>query len=361
MRLEKDRRMFDLEAMRSISKQLFSHRIEQVYGPAGSTALRRLLEAVNRTHKEIPFENMTRGLTVIAPLDPATDPIELEGGIEVMPGDLAVRFRGTGTVQALPGGRLRFWPTLIDEFTELWRDSVIYHFHGGDYFVIEGALAEVPNPTGFPSVFGLPTFVELEAALGFYANQLVRYSTCKILRTCWHGNGRILLKNKPEEVMRESLTQYLRSTLRNQEIVEVREEQNMDESKPVDIKVTWSLSNRMAIIEIKWLGSSVNSKGTRVSTVYTESRALEGALQLANYLEDNRERSPLHVTKGYLVVFDARRRGLGSRNIVDSLSDANAEYYADLEIAYDPQYETRRSDFASPSRFFMAVRNLNAG
>lgn len=352
--------MFDLEVMRSIAQRLFSNRIEQVYGPAGSTALHRLLEAVNMTHREIPFENMTEGVTIIAPLDPATDPIPLQGGIEVGPGDLAGRFRGAGTVQALPDGRLRFWPTSIDDFSELCRVAVIYHFRGGDFFVIEGALAEVPNPTGFPSVFGVPTFVELEAALGYYANALARYSTCKILRTCWHDSGRILLKNKPEEIMRESLTQYLRSTLRDQELVEVREEQNMDESKPVDIKVTWSLSNRLAIIEIKWLGYSVNGNGTQVSTMYGEARAREGALQLANYLEDNRERSPMHVTKGYLVVFDARRRGLGSRTIVDTLSDAEGEYYANVEIAYDPQYETRRSDFASPSRFFMATRSLNA-
>jgi hypothetical protein len=153
--------------------------------------------------------------------------------------------------------------------------------------------------------------------------------------------------------MRESLAQHLRSSLRDHGIFEVREEQNVDESHPVDIKVTWSFTNNLALIEIKWLGQSVNAMGDGMGTRYGESRAREGAKQLADYLDGNLQRAPLHQTRGYLIVFDARREGL---SFPPSITLAEARAYWDRDIEYDPRYDVTRmvrNDFAPPLRFYL--------
>ena len=199
----------------------------------------------------------------------------------------------------------------------------------------------------------MPTFFDLDRALRHYANGLARYSTCHILRAIWVDDKRLVLVNKPEQIMRRSLAQFLRCTLRDHELVEIREEQNVDETHPVNIKVTWSFSNRIAIIEIKWMGDSVHIGGLRLSTNYRDQRARDGAFQLAEYLENNRQHAPMHVTRGYLVVYDARRRGLHKRPVKQYLSRGNAIYYVDREIQFDPRYELIRDDFAPPVRIYL--------
>jgi hypothetical protein len=57
------------------------------------------------------------------------------------------------------------------------------------------------------------------------------------------------------------------------------------------------------------------------------------------------------VTRGYLVVFDARRRGLTGVGSVISAEDAL--YYANQEIVFDVKRETERSDFHAPIRFYL--------
>jgi hypothetical protein len=351
--------VIDTDIMRSIAQDIFASRIERIYGAAGNRALRELLRAVNLTHRQVPYEIMRGGVTIIAPLIPDADLIVEPGSADVFPTELSSRFTGSATIQVLQSGKLRLWAGNPTDLTELAGSAVIYRYDRGDYFYLNDALVEVPNPTPFPSVFGIPTFIDLENALAYYSNALARHSTCQILQEVWLDAGRVFLVNRPEVIMRKSLAQFLRSTLRNHELIEVREEQNVDESKPVDIKVTWSLSNRIAIIEIKWMGKSVNRSRTAVSTTYLEPRAREGALQLANYLEENLQRAPLHVTIGYLVVFDARRNGVGS-DLSVQLSVADADHYAALEVHYDPEFDKVRADFAHPARIFMAAKNLNA-
>ncbi len=146
--------------------------------------------------------------------------------------------------------------------------------------------------------------------------------------------------------MRRSLTHFLKATLRD---AETRPEQNVDESHPIDIKVTWGLSNRIALIEIKWLGTPKYPDG-HLGKTYTDSRARDGAQQLSDYLDANRASVPTHVSKGYLVVLDARRANLRPETI--SLSLSQRLHYRDREIKYNPAFHQLRDDFAPPIRMF---------
>jgi hypothetical protein len=156
----------------------------------------------------------------------------------------------------------------------------------------------------------------------------------------------MFFRSKPERKMRQSLTQYLKIRLRGN--IEVRPEQVVDESHPVDIKVTWFLSNRLALIEIKWLGKSRNARS--LTTSYSIGRARKGARQLADYIDGNASQAPIHVSRGYLVVIDGRRYGLNIN--VASVNHKRGMYYANSEISYNPKFHKLRPDFEEPIRMF---------
>src|SRR5260370_3710806 len=87
--------------------------------------------------------------------------------------------------------------------------------------------------------------------------------------------------------------------------VEASPEQFVNESHAADIKITWFMSNRLAFIEIKWLGAAKTS-ATKL-TRYSEGRARTGAKQLADYLNGNAIPAPQHQTRAYLIELDRRR------------------------------------------------------
>ena len=123
----------------------------------------------------------------------------------------------------------------------------------------------------------------------------------------------------------------------------------MGVSYPVDMKVTFNFSNRLALIEIKWLGSSIKPNGKLVS--HFDSRARSGAKQLADYLVKNRKQAPTHITRGYLVVFDGRRRRI--KKHPKSIDNEDGGHYRHREIKFDPKYDEELDDFETPIRMFM--------
>jgi hypothetical protein len=208
--------------------------------------------------------------------------------------------------------------------------------------------APVINPfEGYASIFTFPTFDELKLALYGYRDKLARRTSCRILEQVWRGQKRIIFRAGPEPTMRNSLTQFLKACLRGD--VEVRPEQNVDESHPVDIKVTWFMSNRLALIEIKWLGASTKTASTLVR--YSGSRARSGAKQLADYLDGNAIQAPRQETRGYLVIFDGRRAKI--KPSTRRVNRAQGFRYEHSEIVFSPRYHERRSDFEIPIRMFM--------
>ena len=214
-------------------------------------------------------------------------------------------------------------------------------------------LKQIPGSTSY---FAVQTFKMLEEALEYYRVNVAEQSNCVILREAWFDENRVFLTNSPEAKLRDSLVSFLKQSMRN---AEVRPEQNVDTSHPVDIKISWSLANRIALIEIKWLGKSLPSDRSHFTQDYFRGRAQDGAKQLSEYLDSNRMQSPNFVTKGYLVVFDARRKQctLQTQNI----DMERGLHYKVKEIVYVPDYSTIRKDFAEPIRFFLEPKFLING
>lgn len=158
--------------------------------------------------------------------------------------------------------------------------------------------------------------------------------------------------------MRDSLAQALDLLLRD---VSIKPEHNTDETKPVDIKVNWFASGATALIEVKWMGkATAKSRNPGPAPTYTEygvSRAQEGADQLADYMDREVRFSGATAPRGYLVVFDARRKG--TQGADNPLPAADALAFENDVITFNPDYSRLRTDFAEPVRFFMRPRSSN--
>jgi hypothetical protein len=352
---------FDVEVMREIVNDVFAPDIVRRHGPVGATRLRELLTALRRVYRFRSAERFGAGLTVVARLRDSALAFGGQTGQAIKATEVASVLPDGGTLQVLPNGALLAWTlTLRDaELQDLSAEAVVYRWRtGGEAFAIEQGFKTILNPNGYPSALAPPSFFLLADALTDYDVHMARHSTCYILQEAWHDQRRLLLVNKPEKIMRRSLAQHLRNTLRDH--AEVREEQNVTETKPIDIKVTWSLGSHLSLIEIKWLGRSVNAAGDALAVGYSSpSRPREGAKQLADYLAENAQRVPTHDNEGHLIVFDARRKRT-SRLPLGEIRAADARAYAGDVIDYDPQYDTLREDFQTPRRLWLEPKLLTS-
>lgn len=344
----------DLEAMRQIAEEMYFPHVRRHFGAAGVEALRLLVSAVRRVYRDIDPALRSDDLYVMTRPFGQLVTTHLRSPIHTVAASQAIQHQLNGgcIVEVLASNRLQVYKKTTDPIA-LSREAIVYHYCdraervliGGETFTIRN-----PSPAAMASIFARPTFSTLDAALTRYASEVVSKTVCFILNHqvdgIWADVNRLFLRAKPEAVMRRSLHQHLRNAFPD---AEVRPEQIVDESHPVDIKITWADTTHRAIIEIKWLGDSVDSAG-RPTTKYRDARANEGAQQLSEYLDGDAETAARLRTRGYLVIFDARRRGLTEgQTEIDVMAGL---YYRDEEILYDPDYHATRTDFAKPLRMF---------
>lgn len=342
--------MLDLDVMKQVIQDLYASMVAQQHGNEGATTFRKLLESLHQIYRHVEPETIADRFVVFKTLDASARPLPITDAIRAQRVDsLAQDIVGPAVIQVLDNDEMLVWRRKNVQPKDLADQAVVYEYHDrSEYFFAKSERRQVPRPSGaHASAFAIPTFSDLRTALDYYRTKLARVSTCKILNQAWSDESRLFFAAKPERLMRDSLNQFLHSTLRN---AEVRPEQAVDESHPVDIKVTWIFNNRLALIEIKWLGDSKGTDGN-ISTSYTPSRANDGAQQLAEYLDWNRERAPNHITRGYLVIFDARRRGLNKNSTKISRSDGM--HYEVSEISFAPEFHRSRNDFDQPVRMFI--------
>ena len=327
------------------------------------------VSAVSATVQDDSGGRFKRLLTVIRTLYRAIEPSSVPGSITVfgttttktqaLPGS----FRTLGSIEevrprlsnhlcleVMESGAVREWNVqkLLDLST-LSTNAIVYSYQAGaETFWANRQRIPVHNVyPGEHSLFQLPVYQRLEQALTEYKEPVVRLSECEILANIWFDDLRMFLKPKPESTMRKSLTRFLRWQLRAD--AEVMPEQNVDETHPIDIRVTFNFHNRVALLEIKWMGYSKNTSGAP-TTQYGPARANSGASQLAGYLDRFQESLPNRISRGYLVVFDCRRRGLSSDP--PRLSRREGFYFSNCEISYNPAFHLKRRDFAEPIRMF---------
>ncbi|NDV47911.1 hypothetical protein D0T49_12735 [Paludibacter sp. 221] len=229
-------------------------------------------------------------------------------------------------------------------------DFVYQYTPKREMFHTRTSICDLPKVPGTDSCFAVSTFKSLEEAMSHYKTSVVRFADCLHIKTALHSEERIFFKPHPEHLLRDSMVYFLKARLRG-EGLEVRPEQAVDTSHPVDVKVTWGFTNHIALIEIKWLGKSLNNDTLTFTSNYTDSRARDGATQLAEYLDANAIQVPNHNTIGYLVVFDLRRKS--TKIDTTQITQADGYWYEDKEITYNPQYHITRKDFAPPTRMFI--------
>lgn len=348
----------DSEKMREIVKRLYISHILSAYGEVGVIALKEVLDTLHRLFQFLEPELIKGSLLVFKVIEGKTLPLDLPAPKQfTAPQHLAQEIASdlvsnTSAVQILENGDLLLWRDLPLEKTKLSEAAIVYLYRDGtDTFVIKGNEHVIPNPSpAYSSVFSIPTFRILRDALEEYKRRWIKTSHCRIFASAWYGGEgglRLFFGSKPESTMRRSLAQFLDIHLRG--TAEVRPEQAVDETHPVDVKVTWMFTNRLALVEIKWLGKSINNEGD-ITAVFTDVRARSGAKQLADYLDSNYAETPLHQSRGYLVVIDGRRRGLNKAST--SINLQNGYWYSNKEIIYDPQFHLMRKDFEEPIRMF---------
>jgi hypothetical protein len=256
---------------------------------------------------------------------------------------------GVATIEVTDNG-LFLVATDVD-WAALSNDALIYRFDGRDYLVFDGEPWEIKNSTSFPSRWRVKTFLELSESLEHYQTAVSPTCRCPFLESVWYDSDRRwILKNKPEETFQRSVEQHLINGLRLGR-VEIRREQPIQATKPPDIKVTWSEKNRLAFVEVKWMGASAHATEARISWAPDEREANKGAKQLADYLALNAAEAPEQQAMGFLVVFDARREGL--EFATTTLTRADAMHYAARDVVFDPDYSAIRHDFAPPVRCFL--------
>lgn len=229
-------------------------------------------------------------------------------------------------------------------------DFIYQYTHQNEMFQTLTTTCVLPKIPGSDSCFAISTFKELDEALFHYNTSVAKYAVCQYIKTAIHSDNRIFFKPHPEHFLRDSLVYFLSVRLRG-EGLEIRPEQNVDTSHPVDVKIIWGFTNHIALIEIKWLGKSLN-QSTLTFTEYSASRARDGAKQLANYLDANKRQVPNHTTMGYLAIFDLRRRNANENTTQINITDGL--WFQNQEIDYNPEYHKIRNDFAKPIRMFIS-------
>ena len=182
---------------------------------------------------------------------------------------------------------------------------------------------ETPSEGSF---FAVRTYNDLDEALINYRDNVAISCKGKSLSESMTPT-RLFFNPSPENKLQEALEEYLVYRLRN---CTVKREHNVDDSHPVDIIVTWQGTNHIALIEIKWIGKSLNERG-EMGVTYNEARANKGAAQLVGYIDNNKDSFPHHVTVGYLAVFDLRRKENNDPNAL-KISRVNADYFKEREI-----------------------------
>ncbi len=340
----------DPSFMIEIAEELYFHMVQKQHGPTGVDLLKDILKAIKTLYKYVDPDFSQGPIIVFKTINAEERPIAVESAIEVQEIGAACRDLGNiFTIQLLDSGHIYIWKDISPSIPNLAARAVVYKYaNGADYFYAKGEEKRVRKPSpNFGSAFAVPIFGTLESALEHYKARIVRHSCCPKLSEIWFDEKRIFLKPGPESRIRRSLDYFLTAALRD---AEVRPEQNVDETHPIDIKVTWGFSNRIALIEIKWLGTPKYPDG-RLGQMYTDARAREGAKQLSDYLDANRASAPIHISKGYLVILDARRASL--RPETTSLSLSQGLHYSDKEIQYNPAFHLLRDDFAPPLRLFV--------
>ncbi|SHJ75013.1 hypothetical protein SAMN02745163_02506 [Clostridium cavendishii DSM 21758] len=315
------------------------------------TNLRKLIRFLKEFYMKCPPEQIDNDFTVImSDYDFSKNGLDKNKFFDTRKIDLCSTIKFPCVIQIYKNGNIGIWNEQTIDLSQVdLNESISYELKDNEYIWIDNDknLVEA-SALNTRSYFSSPTYWDLDVALNNYYLNNAKKSVCSKVANSWTNSKRIRWKNAPESNLRDSLWEYLRATLRG--VSEIKREQNVNSENPIDIKVIWNFNFARALIEIKWLGVSVNEDETRKTSDYTNQRAVDGANQLCDYIDASKEENNELHFKGYLVVFDGRRRSV--RNLTENqISLADANYYLNKEIVNIPE---KFKDYkCSINRFFI--------
>lgn len=111
---------------------------------------------------------------------------------------------------------------------------------------------------------------------------------------------RNILVNKPEKYFRDNLLLFLNEHTQHKFI----KENELPSREELDLYT--EADGKNYLIEIKWLGRSINDDETGFSQPLTDYHAREGVVQALNYIKELIEKMNFTLHCGFLCVFDAR-------------------------------------------------------
>lgn len=280
----------------------------RIFGSSGVDAFCKIAEEIRRLYKNIDLNSVSGDILIFISVASVND--------SESKARESIRFEDL-TNQKIPNIVLEISDDCIyqrndlspNQVEQISVNAVVYRYSNKkEEFWGNG---ECKAPTRLDSValsqFNIPTFESIDEALQNYSRDNIKESTCYLFREVWHDSKRIHFKNKPESKMRDSLVNFLRARMGSD--YDIRPEVNVDESHPVDVQIQSILDpKKIVLIEIKWLGKSVDQGGDKISTEYTETRAHGGIKQLADYLDLQQQTSPSSILRGYCVIIDGRRK-----------------------------------------------------
>lgn len=301
------------------------------------TKLRLLIRFLKDFYTKCPPEQIYDEFTVIiSDEDLSIKGLDKEKFFDIRKVDIYSIIRFPCVIQVHSNGNIMLWNEQFVNFIEMnLIDSISYELNENEYIWIgkDRTLLEA-SALNTRSYFSTPTYWDLDEALNNYYINNAQKAICPKIFDSWTSSERIRWKSAPESNLRDSLWKYLRDTLRG--VSEIKREQNVNSENPIDIKITWNFNVARALIEIKWLGISVDETGRKKTSDYTNQRAVDGAQQLCDYIEASKEENNELCFKGYLVIFDGRRRNIRNLENNNILFD-DANYYSNKEIINIPQ------------------------
>lgn len=327
---------------------------QEVFGDAGLNAIFQVMETVQALYRHVEPERIGGQVIIFRDTTPPTaGTAARQRGPVADFATLANQDIENLCFEIAVDGRPYVHDLGQRPFEQLAQTGVVYRY----YAETEEFLAGTQRKPVFRfdasarSQFSVPTFSDLREALTHYARDNVRESTCYIFRRVWRDANRLFFNAGPEDLMRDSLVQFLTNRLGGNH--DIWPEQIVNEANPVDIRVRPRFqNNRLMLIEIKWLGDSAAANG-HVTARHRNARAQEGADQLAFYLDEQRRTAPAHVIQGYYVIIDARRRNLPENALEPAtITRADGLHYENAELTFDPARHEARLDFDPPYRMF---------
>lgn len=312
-----------------------------------------IIKFINDFYKKVEPGNHEGKITVFKTLSPDLKPIEYSQENYLFDFVNIMNNKRTDIIiQIKDDMPYLFWQNESLDIFELSTKAIIYEYEKNDEkFYANREIIPIEKRMETSSMFAT-YFADLRQALSDYSQTHIRYSSCSTFNTVWNDTFRIFFKKSPESAIQKSLNDFLRNRLNLKiDIGEINREHNTDNSNPVDIRVLWKKASRSALVEIKWLGKSLNDEG-KITANYSDARAVEGVKQLKKYLDKNNQSNPTQITKGFLVVIDGRRNSVNANT--KSINRKDGLHYENKELDFGDSINIfkNNNNFENPIRMF---------